>query len=131
METDWKILYKVAHFDGFLSTSIPSHLILSANFCTVTLYQHQFYRGYSHKYTQDGSVTVDDDMSSLKISEGCCVTLYEHINFQGTSRKYCKSTNWVGRGWNDKVSSIKLSQGKILGKGMTPRQGYDSGTVNI
>ena len=78
----------------------------------VTLYKSSYYQGASHVYTNDtGSLKIDNDVSSLKISEGCCVTVYEQSNFKGRSRNFCKNTKWVGSDWNDKVSSFRLTRG--------------------
>ena len=83
-----------------------------ASLCTATLYQHSFYRGTAHTYKRDGRVKRNNDMSSLKLSDGCCITVYSEFNYKGQKQKFCKSTNWVGAAWDDRVSSFKLMLGE-------------------
>ena len=72
------------------------------------LYQHSYYRGIKHVYTDSGNLRRNDDMSSLKVPKGCCVIVYENSNYEGRSHKFCQITTFVGGVWNDKVSSIEI-----------------------
>merc|ERR1711962_147893 len=77
--------------------------------CIVEFYQHVNYKGVKSVYSKDTNrVARNDDMSSLKVGDGCCAVIYEHYNFEGKSQKYCGSTTFVGKLWNDKVSSVKV-----------------------
>ena len=76
--------------------------------CQVELFGDSNYQGGSKVYTRSStSVTPDNGMSSLKVSEGCCVIIYEDVNYGGNSKKICKNMHW-DQDWNDKVSSLKI-----------------------
>lgn len=52
---------------------------------------------------------LDNDISSLKITEGYKAVLYDSDNFQGSSVEVTATSNClVEISWNDKVSSIKI-----------------------
>merc|ERR1712072_386661 len=84
--------------------------------CKITLYQHWKYGGKSNVYSHSmRTLKRNNDMSSLKVSKGCCVIIYDRKlwglhNRVKTSKKFCKDTSFVGRGWNDKASSIKVTR---------------------
>ena len=84
--------------------------------CQVELFGDSNYQGGSKVYTRSStSVTPDNGMSSLKVSDGCCVIIYEDVNYGGNSKKICKSMDWDAD-WNDKVSSLKIespTQGRL------------------
>jgi len=77
--------------------------------CSVEFYQHAQFKGVKNVYTSDAKrVKRNDEMSSLKVGDGCCAVIYEHYNFGGKSQKYCGPVAFVGKFWNDKVSSVKV-----------------------
>ena len=52
---------------------------------------------------------LDNDISSIKVTEGYKLVLFDSDNFQGASVEVTSTTNClVGIGWNDKASSIKV-----------------------
>jgi len=76
--------------------------------CPVFIFQHGNFKGKKDTYVGSvGKVKRNDDMSSLKLPANCCVALYEHYNFGGKVLKVCADTKWIGKAWNDKVSSLK------------------------
>jgi len=76
--------------------------------CPVFIFQHGNYQGKKDTYVGSVSkVKRNDDMSSLKLPANCCVALFEHYNFGGKVLKVCADTKWIGKAWNDKVSSLK------------------------
>ena len=77
------------------------------------LYENSGYAGLKHRYTGDGNVKRNV-MSSLKLRSGCCVQVFSDYKYGGESKTVCKNTNWIGRAWNDKVSSVKIFVGKYF-----------------
>lgn len=51
---------------------------------------------------------VNDDISSLSITEGYKAILYQDDNFAGSSAEIISSNSCLNNTWNDKVSSIKV-----------------------
>lgn len=49
----------------------------------------------------------------LKPLSGTCATVYKHWRYRGSRRTVGvgESTNWVGRSWNDEVSSLIVRPG--------------------
>lgn len=45
---------------------------------------------------------------------GSCATMYEHVNYVGGQYHVNNDVSWIGGGWNDKVSSVRVNSGKIL-----------------
>eukprot|EP00487_Bulimina_marginata_P000433 TRINITY_DN1080_c0_g1_i1.p1 TRINITY_DN1080_c0_g1~~TRINITY_DN1080_c0_g1_i1.p1 ORF type:complete len:191 (-),score=31.65 TRINITY_DN1080_c0_g1_i1:95-667(-) len=100
--------------------------------CTVDLYQHDNYQGWSATIIADNSKSSDlatfsyslsdllsygfinDDMSAMKVNHesSCSVTLYQHNNFQGSSYGPFEIGDYtlshlLARGFaNDQVSSM-------------------------
>jgi len=97
--------YSISNFKAIMKAAAPA--------CTVDLFQHSNYKGVKTTYTKSGGIKwkQNDQMSSLKVGNGCCVILYEHYGYKGKSRKVCQNTSWIGSGWNDIVSSIKIVRG--------------------
>ena len=66
-----------------------------------------------HGWYGPGAHTGDfpnDVVTSYAIAEGCCATFYEHYDYLGNSFAECgpKESN-VPDGWNDVISSVKVS----------------------
>jgi len=77
--------------------------------CSVKLYQNANYDGHEDRYNSNiGMVRHNDDASSVKPSPGCCVTVYEHRDYLGKSLRICADSPFLGRFWNDRVSSLKV-----------------------
>lgn len=51
---------------------------------------------------------ADNDMSSLKVCYGFVVEAYTELEFSGEVRIFTSDTDWVGKDWNDVVSSVKI-----------------------
>jgi hypothetical protein len=84
---------------------------------TVQFYQHCSYGGWVAtlgvgNYTTTQMVAlglVDNDLSSFKVPYGLKVTLYKDDNFGGASANYAGGQSCLGGGFNDAVSSVKVS----------------------
>jgi len=48
----------------------------------------------------------NDRISSLACAPGCAITAFEHANFGGRRQTWAGSVPFVGRGWNDRISSM-------------------------
>lgn len=106
-----KICEDTANIGSWWNDKVSSVKIV-LNDCRVEFYQHGGYHGVRNVYTKDTKhVARNDEMSSLKVGGACCAVIYEHYNYGGRSQKFCKSTGWVGKWWNDRVSSVKLVGG--------------------
>lgn len=82
---------------------------------SVTLYEHNGYRGESLSLTGDvanlaGSVLGSDRASSVRVAPGCTATLYEHPNFRGDwTVVTADSAALVGSEVrDDRVSSVRV-----------------------
>jgi hypothetical protein len=51
---------------------------------------------------------LNDKCSAVKLDGPVFVTLYQHKNYGGKSMQFTASSNWVGKGFNDKCSSLKV-----------------------
>ena len=82
----------------------------------VTVYKDCNYGGFSgglnvgdYTLQQLNSLGVlNDDISSLKVTEGYKAILYQDDNFTGASTAITSDNNCLNNSWNDKVSSIKI-----------------------
>ena len=77
----------------------------------VVIYEHAHYKGRSQslnvgKYNMGQLSIGNDTLSSLKVPSGMRVVLYEHADFRGVSKRIQDNTPWIGKEFNDKVSSI-------------------------
>lgn len=53
--------------------------------------------------------------ASAALAAGTCATLYEDINFGGDRREVdADNLSWIGRPWNDQVSSMEVRHGCVL-----------------
>ncbi|AFY39532.1 Hemolysin-type calcium-binding region [[Leptolyngbya] sp. PCC 7376] len=82
----------------------------------VTIYRDGSYRGRRQELSV-GSYNVgglsyigNEQLSSLKVAEGYEVTLYEHANFSGDSISFTSNTSYVGNGFDNETSSIKVEK---------------------
>ena len=54
----------------------------------------------------------NDRISSFTCSPGCEITTFEHANFGGRRQSWGGSVPFVGRGWNDRISSVVVDCGR-------------------
>ena len=83
-----------------------------------TLYEHSNYGGravsleegsYDYKDILAKGI-VNDQISSLRVSDGYKVTIYDDEGFKGTSKEFTSDASYVGDEMNDKTSSIKIEK---------------------
>jgi hypothetical protein len=102
----------IASFGGYAGT-VPS---VPASTDVITVYKDCNYTGFS------GGLTIgdynlarlktlgvqDDDISSLKITQGFQAILYQDDNFGGASTVINSDNSCLNTTWNDKVTSIRI-----------------------
>ena len=99
--------------------SIPPPPPPSGGACTgpVTLYQHDFYDGYSagfnpgnYTFAQLQACGVEDNkISSIRVTSGYRAILYDSDNFGGTSLVRTGDDDSLNNdGWNDRMSSVRI-----------------------
>jgi len=54
----------------------------------------------------------NDRISSLACAPGCEITTFEHVNFAGRRQTWAGNVPFVGRGWNDRISSVIVDCGR-------------------
>ena len=83
-----------------------------------TLYEHSNYGGravsleegsYDYKDILAKGI-VNDQISSLRVSNGYKVTIYDDEGFKGKSKEFTGDASYVGDEMNDKTSSIKIEK---------------------
>ena len=83
-----------------------------------TLYEHSNYGGWTVSL-EEGSYDykdilakgiANDQISSLRVSDGYKVTIYDDEGFKGTSKEFTSDASYVGNEMNDKTSSIKIEK---------------------
>lgn len=83
-----------------------------------TLYEHSNYGGWAVSL-EEGSYDykdilakgiVNDQISSLRVSDGYKVTIYDDEGFKGKSKEFTSDASYVGEEMNDKTSSIKIEK---------------------
>ena len=83
-----------------------------------TFYEHSNYGGWAVSL-EEGSYDykdilakgiVNDQISSLRVSDGYKVTIYDNQGFNGTSKEFTSDASYVGDEMNDKTSSIKIEK---------------------
>ena len=83
-----------------------------------TLYEHSNYGGLAVSL-EEGSYDykdilakgiVNDQISSLRVSNGYKVTIYDDEGFKGKSKEFTSDASYVGDEMNDKTSSIKIEK---------------------
>ena len=83
-----------------------------------TLYEHSNYGGLAVSL-EEGSYDykdilakgiANDQISSLRVSDGYKVTIYDDEGFKGTSKEFTSDASYVGNEMNDKTSSIKIEK---------------------
>ena len=78
---------------------------------TVIIYQHANYQGIGQrlevgKYDVNQLAIGNDQLSSLRVPDGMHARLFEHAGFQGSFREITADTSYVGKQWNDRISSL-------------------------
>ena len=58
---------------------------------------------------QNGGATAST--GSTAAAAGTQVCFYEHVNYVGASMCLAADSAWVGSGWNDRISSVKVPAG--------------------
>lgn len=94
---------------------ISSLKIVDTNSSLINVYQDVNFGGYTAglnvgDYTLaqlQAKGILDNDITSLKITEGYKVTVYENDNFTGASRDFTATTDWTGD-WNDRTTSLRI-----------------------
>ena len=83
-----------------------------------TLYEHSNYGGravsleegsYDYKDILAKGI-ANDQISSLRVSDGYKVTIYDDEGFKGTSKEFTSDASYVGNEMNDKTSSMKIEK---------------------
>ncbi len=83
-----------------------------------TFYEHSNYGGWAVSL-EEGSYDykdilakgiVNDQISSLRVSDGYKVTIYDDEGFKGKSKEFTSDASYVGNEINDKTSSIKIEK---------------------
>ena len=83
-----------------------------------TLYEHSNYGGWTVSL-EEGSYDykdilakgiANDQISSLRVSDGYKVTIYDDEGFKGKSKEFTSDASYVGDEMNDKTSSIKIEK---------------------
>ncbi|WP_281309910.1 RICIN domain-containing protein [Flavobacterium flavigenum] len=94
---------------------ISSLKIVDTNTSLVNVYQDITFTGYTAGLNV-GDYTLaqlrakgilDNDITSLKITEGYKVTVYDGDNFTGASKDFTATTDWTGD-WNDRTTSLRI-----------------------
>ena len=88
----------------------------SATTALATIYEHASYGGRAlrltgvgdYDYATLGSHSFNDLTSSIKIESGYYLQAYTDAGFKGASAIFTGSSSYVGDGFNDKISSLKL-----------------------
>jgi len=73
-------------------------------------YEHANYGGAARSLQANGSVRksqIADKISSFKMIQGCHVEAFENDNFMGASARWDRDVAFIGRNWNDIISSWK------------------------
>lgn len=76
------------------------------------IFEHADYAGTRkalppRRYANPGALGFpNDQISSVRVPAGLSVEVFEHADFRGESRRLTKDTHWIGRTWNDRVSSL-------------------------
>jgi hypothetical protein len=91
----------------------------SATTALATLYEHANYGGRplqltrvgDYDYATLGARSFNDLISSIKLESGYYLQAYTDAGFKGASAIFTGSTSYVGNGFNDKISSLRLVRG--------------------
>ena len=83
-----------------------------------TLYEHSNYGGWAVSLEEGlydykdilAKGIVNDQISSLRVSNGYKVTIYDDEGFKGKSKEFTSDASYVGDEMNDKTSSIKIEK---------------------
>ena len=79
-----------------------------------TVYEHARFGGESRDVPRGASVSNlgslwNDVISSVSVEPGCALNVWEHANFDGAHTTFIGSVPWVGRDWNDRISSYNCT----------------------
>lgn len=99
--------------DGYV-TNLPGNQQVPSNSNLPTLYEDCNYRGNSRSLSAgyhdwNGMGVRNDALSSLTLPSGWSITLYENSGYKGRSTTYNSSVNCLPSDWNDRVSSVYIS----------------------
>ena len=103
----------IATFGGYYGLTTPS---VPATTDVITVYKDCNYTGFSGGLTigdynlarLNSLGVLNDDISSLKITQGYQAILYQDDNFGGASTVINSDNSCLNTTWNDKVSSIRV-----------------------
>lgn len=91
----------------------------------VTIYEHSNYKGKAQSF-REGKFNINqlgignDQLSSVRVSQGYILRVYEHANYQGRYIDFTASKSFVGNTWNDKASSVMVMKAKPNNVNNTP-----------
>jgi len=99
-----------------ITGTIPSGGNIAASTDVITVYKDCNYTGFSGGLTigdynlarLNSLGILNDDISSLRITQGFQAILYQDDNFAGTSTTINSDNSCLNTTWNDKVSSIRI-----------------------
>lgn len=97
-----------------------------------TLYEDCYYRGASGSLSAgyhdwNGMGIRNDQLSSIRLPRGWTITLYEDANYRGRSTTYSSDISCFPSDWNDRVSSVFISNRGNSGGGYNPGGGSGGG----
>jgi hypothetical protein len=122
--TTWKwniFSWNGFHHDGYVigpvTYNVPIRPKEEPDAWQVTVYEHANYGGKSRVYTiYPGKcqamqlnlidVGMNDMISSVKVGKNVAVYLFEHVPYSGKYIRLDESTSWIGKDFNDMVSSL-------------------------
>ncbi|MCK5759701.1 MAG: peptidase inhibitor family I36 protein [Candidatus Delongbacteria bacterium] len=78
----------------------------------VYLYEDMHYKGWKQYFHAGDHVKFwkkyNDEMSSVKVEKGLSITVYKDAHYKGTHHTYTKDVSFVGKSFNDQLSSFKV-----------------------
>ncbi len=75
-----------------------------------TAYEHANFQGRSFGLGTNKSVAnskLTNNISSFKMVNGCSIIAYSEPNFRGPSVSWNRNVSFVGKQWNDVISSYR------------------------
>jgi hypothetical protein len=78
-----------------------------------SFYQHRDFQGgqfevYGGEGVRFVGNQINDQISSASCDPGCTATVFEHWKYQGAAIRLRGDVEFVGRRWNDRISSIRV-----------------------
>jgi hypothetical protein len=78
-----------------------------------SFYQHRDFQGgvfdvYGGENIRFVGNQINDQISSVSCDPGCTATVFEHWKYEGAAIRLRGDVEFVGRRWNDRISSIRV-----------------------